>query len=222
MTFDEMIAGEIRNTIDERYSKYCTPAKTHHFSLSYKIKKRRTIRSFEKGCRYNNRFSVRRVKYLVIAVVLAILLLVGFSLWLTISRFSFNIHQDHSEVYISRSESDKTSIEEIYELPDMLGYQVTYYSFSEFNVTTAYCYGDEVIRLGQHLIGDKYYVNTEYGLPEEVEINGNKGYIVKTKDDFLMEWTADGYLFSIDGNIDKAKAIELAKSTKIKNIVENP
>ena len=37
MTFDELIAQGIRETLDERCAEYCPVGKKHRFSLAYKI-----------------------------------------------------------------------------------------------------------------------------------------------------------------------------------------
>lgn len=216
MTFDELIAAEIRNTLDERCGEYMAADKGHCFSVAYRIKKRGVIRSAERGNKYKSRLSVRRVRYLVLAVLLALFVLMGFSVWLTVSQFLFNVHQDHSVVYITPDGDAKTSIEEIYGLPDDLGYEVTSHSESESNVITHYCLGEQKVMLRQTTNWDRYYLNTEYGMPEPITVNGNDGYFIQIEDEFIMGWTADGYRFSFSGNIDKTEALKLVELIKIK------
>ncbi len=223
MTFDEKIAGEIRNTLDERYGTYCVSDKIHHFSLAYKIKKHYTIRSIKNKNAYRKGFSVRKVKYLVIAVLLAIFLLVGFSLWLTISRFSFNFHQDHSDVYITPNEGDKIRIEEIYILSDNMEFTLTERFIDNVDIISIYEKGESKVTLSQSVIDDIHKINTEYSSPEPIVIQGFEGYYVQmSRSENLVVWTMDGYLFDIGGNISKNELIKLAQSTKIKKIVENP
>lgn len=223
MTFDEKIAGEIRNTLDERYGAYCVSDKIHHFSLAYKIKKHHTIHSIKNENVHRKGFSVRKVKYLVIAVLLAIFLLVGFSLWLSISRFSFNIHQDHSDVYITPNEGDKIRIEGIYVLSDNMEFTLTERFIDDVDIISIYEKGESKVTLSQSVIDDIHKINTEYSSPEPIVIQGFEGYYVQmSRSENLVVWTMDGYLFDIGGNISKNELIKLAQSTKIKKIVENP
>ena len=44
MTFDDLIAQAIRETIDERCAEFCLEGKEHRFSLAYKIRRAIMIR----------------------------------------------------------------------------------------------------------------------------------------------------------------------------------
>ena len=162
-------------------------------------------------------FSVRKVKYLVIAVLLAIFLLVGFSLWLTISRFSFNFHQDYSDVYITPNEGDKIRIEEMYVLSDNMEFTLTERFIDDVDIISIYEKGESKVTLSQSVIDDIHNINTEYSSPEPILIQGFEGYYVQmSRSENLVVWTMDGYLFDIGGNISKNELIKLAQSTKIK------
>ncbi len=60
------------------------------------------------------------------------------------------------------------------------------------------------------------HINTENADIEEVNINGNNGFILLRYDFVVIFWEMDGYIFSIQGNVDKNTIIYLAKMTIFK------
>lgn len=74
----------------------------------------------------------------------------------------------------------------------------------------------EKVTLWQTIIGDVHNFNTEYGAPEEVNINGcNGAFIPENNGECGVVWTMDGYLFTLNGNIDKMSLLNLAKATNL-------
>ncbi len=66
-------------------------------------------------------------------------------------------------------------------------------------------------------------VNTENAEVEPMSVyEENDVFFIKFQHGgFGLWWIYDGYLFSLTGNLDKNKAINLAKSTKVVEIPKN-
>ena len=151
-----------------------------------------------------------------IAVILAAFLLTGFSVWYSVGRFTFNVHSDHSVTYLSRTSDDKTKIESKYGLPYETGFSLTERQSDEEDVISVYQSGDTKVTLWQSVNDDVHNFNTEYGSPEEIKINDCEGiYIPENDSEGLVAWVMDGYLFTLNGNIDKMSLLNLAKATNV-------
>ena len=216
MTFDELIAQAIRETLDERCAEFHTDGKKHHFSLAYKIARRRTIISARK----RKPLSIRRIRYILLAILFVLFALLGFSLWRTLGGYSFNVFKDHSKVYFNGVKL-KPKIEEIYGLPEE--YEILSINISKRDVYSRYVVGGEIVILNQDLTLFVDNANTEdYGV-ECLTINGNDGYYINMFDGtYDMVWIMDGYCFSLWGKIDKNTAIFLVESLKIRNFDDIP
>ena len=216
MKLDNMIADGIENTLDERLLQYTADLKKHHFSAAYKIRRHQTIRSVSLGQKAPRKLSVRRMRYVLLAVIFAAFLLTGFSVWYSVGRFTFNVHSDHSVTYLSRTSDDKTKIESVYGLPYETGFSLTERQSDDADVISIYQSGEKEVTLWQTIIGDVHNFNTEYGTPEEVNINGcNGAFILENNGECGVVWTMDGYLFTLNGNIDKMSLLNLAKATNV-------
>lgn len=223
MKLDAMIAEEITNTLDERLAQYTTNLKKHHFSAAYRIKRFQTIRKASQGLKVSHRFTVKRVRYALLAVFLAIFLLTGFSIWYTIGRFTFNAHTDHSVTYLKEMKEDKTKIESIYGLQSDTGFTLIDRQSDDEDVFSTYQSGDTKITLCQMVNDDVHNLNTEYSSAEKIMINDCEGiFISENNGECLAAWIMDGYLFMLCGNIDKNKLIFLAQSTNPEKFVETP
>ena len=154
MKLDNMIADGIENTLDERLSQYTADLKKHHFSASYKIRRHQTIRALSQNRKISGKFSVRRMRYVLLAVILAAFLLTGFSVWYSVGRFTFNVHSDHSVTYLSRTSDDKTKIESKYGLPYETGFSMTERQSDDADVISIYQSGEKKVTLWQTIIGD--------------------------------------------------------------------
>ena len=216
MKLDDLIADEIENTLDERLAQYTADLKKHHFSAAYKIRRYQTIRTSSKAQKISGKFSVRRIRYVLLAVILAAFLLTGFSIWYSVGGFTFNAQRDHSVTYISRTPGDKTKIESVYGLPYETGFSLTERQSDDEDVISVYQSGDTKVTLWQSVNDDVHNFNTEYGTPEEVNINGCNGvFIPENNGEGAVVWTMDGYLFTLNGNIDKMSLLNLAKATNV-------
>ena len=223
MKLDDLIADGMMNSLDERLAQYTTNLKKHHFSAAYKIRRYQNIRAASRGAKITNRFTVRRIRYALLALILAVFLLTGFTIWYTIGRFTFNIHSDHSVTYISRTLEDKEKIESIYGLPSDTGFSLTERQSNDEDVVSIYQSGDKIVTLCQMANDEVLNLNTEYGSPEEVKINDCNGIFISENDGNCgVVWIMDGYLFMLNGKIDKISLVELAETTKLEKEVENP
>ena len=152
----------------------------------------------------------------MLAVILAAFLLTGFSIWYSVGGFTFNAQRDHSVTYISRTPGDKTKIESKYGLPYETGFSLTERQSDEEDVISVYQSGDTKVTLWQSVNDDVHNFNTEYGSPEEIKINDCEGiYIPENDSEGLVAWVMDGYLFTLNGNIDKMSLLNLAKATNV-------
>ena len=216
MKLDDLIYDGIENTLDERLSQYTADLKKHHFSVPYRIRRSQTIRAVSQGHKVPRKFSVRRMRYVLLAVILAVFLLTGFSVWYSVGGFTFNVHSDHSVTYLSRTSDEKTKIESKYRLPYETGFSLTERQSDDADVISIYQSGEKKVTLWQTIIGDVHNFNTEYGTPEEVNINGcNGAFILENNGECGVVWTMDGYLFTLNGNIDKMSLLNLAKATNL-------
>ena len=216
MKLDNMIADGIENTLDERLLQYTADLNKHHFSAFYKIRRHQTIRSVSLGQKAPRKLSVRRMRYVLLAVILAAFLLTGFSVWYSVGRFTFNVHSDHSVTYLSRTSDDKTKIESKYGLPYETGFSLTERQSDEEDVISVYQSGDTNVTLWKSVNDFVQNFNTEYGSPEEIKINDCEGiYIPENDSEGLVAWVMDGYLFTLNGNIDKMSLLNLAKATNV-------
>ena len=223
MKLDDLIADGMMNSLDERLAQYTTNLKKHHFSAAYKIRRYQNIRAASRGAKITNRFTVRRIRYALLALILAVFLLTGFTIWYTIGRFTFNIHSDHSVTYISRTLEDKEKIESIYGLPSDTGFSLTERQSNDEDVVSIYQSGDKLVTLCQMANDDVLNLNTEYSSPEEVKINDCNGIFISENDGNCgVVWIMDGYLFMLNGKIDKNWVLELAETTKLEIELENP
>jgi len=218
MKFEDMAAREMMNTLDERLSHYSANLSKHHFSLAYRIRRYQTINSASQGSKVSHRFTVKRVRYVLLAVILTAFLLTGFTVLFTIGRFTLFDYNDHSAIFLSRSPDDKTKIESIYGLSEEANFSLSSREIYDNDVFSLYQSGDKKVTFCQMVNDDVHNLNTEYGVPEEVMISGCKGiFISENNGECFAAWIMDGYLFTISGNVDKKMLLNLAETTKIEN-----
>lgn len=216
MTFEELIAQGIRDTLDKKCAEYPLEGKKHHFSLGYKIRRRRMLRSRTKGAP----FSIRKIRFFLIAVILALFALTGFSFWRQFGGFSFNIFRDYSKIFYGDNKA-KTTIEEIYGLPEE--YELLSIISEKYVVKSKYMIDGEIVTLNQYLISYANNANTEKNNAEYLSINGNDGYYLNMFEgkSYVM-WIMDGYRFYLLGEINKDTAVNLAESLKIRKFDKDP
>lgn len=223
MTFDEKLAQALSNTAEARAEQMLSVPKEHKFSLAYRLWESRTLKNLSRN-RYDKRWTLRRAKRIIATAMIAAasLLLTAFAAVTFSGRFGFDRRLEYSRLLIENLSSDKTSIEEYYGLPEEDGWQVVSYHTDDEQVLISYECGEIKITFCQEIIheGSMGNINTEKTDPEPVSLyEKNDGFILDFRENgCIIFWIYDGYLLSLDGNITKDEAINLAYSTKIVNL----
>ncbi len=225
MTFEEKLTQALKETFEERVEQSLTSTSKPRFSLSYRLWKRKMLRDIRRN-RRDNRWTLHKARRVVTALTVAaaiVLSLTGCAVVsLAIGRFSFDDKTDYSKMFIENLSSDKTQIEEYYGLPEEDGWEITYYGDLEDQILISYKRGEEIVSFEQAIIKDGNIgnVNTENAVVEPMSLyEENDGFFIAMNggDCCALYWIYDGYLFSLMGNLDKSKLVNLAYSTKIIN-----
>ena len=217
-----MLNDKLNRAFDEatclRYGEFLEVSYKHHFSLSYRLNRKRIIKDSQ-----NNKYSFKtnssvRLKLIFITVVLSIAALVGFISVAYINGFIFQIYPDHSVVSIRVPDNAKSRITDVFKLSPESGYTLTNESYSDSICSFEYNNGDKIVLLTQSLMDITYNIDTEGASPEEVTFLGNKGFWISKDNKIQIAWTMDGYLFILVANINKDDAESLFKTAKFQNI----
>ena len=195
------------------------PEYRHIFSLRYRIRKHKLLRSLERKTApepraHTGRF---RLKYLVLAVIMAcVLVLAGFTCYYIINGFSFKVYKDHSVVEYLDIESGKTSIEEEFYLPETNEIIVeNEYLASTWRIIQ-YNYNTHNLVFHQNTVDSSLNINTENRIVELTYVGDCKAFYIEQGEELILCWFQDGYIFTITGSLDKETAIELAKTARIR------
>lgn len=221
MTFDEKLAQALSNTAKARAEQMLAAPKEHKFSLAYRLWESRTLKNLSRN-RYDKRWTLRRAKRTIAAAMIAaVSLLLGItaSAIATMGRFGFDPEPEYSRLLIENLSSDKTSIEEYYGLPEENGWKLIGCDILDDLTMLKYECGETKITFCQEIIheGSMGNINTEKTDPEPVSLyEKNDGFILDFRENgCIIFWIYDGYLLSLDGNITKDEAINLAYSARV-------
>ncbi len=221
MTFDEKLTQALGEMFEERVEQSLSDKSKHRFSLAYRLWERKTLRDLRRG-RCNERWTLKKARYAVAAMITALSLLIGgtaFAAIALIGRYGFVNKVDYSKVLIEAHPSDKTAIEEYYGLPQEGEWELTDSYTGKSFTFLSYERGDIKISFTQEVIQAETMgnISTDRAKVEMVSLyEENDGFLLDFgKDGILLYWIYDGYLFKLSGNINKTKAINLAYSTKI-------
>lgn len=224
MTVEEKLAQAFKETFDERTERVMKIEKKHRFSLAYRLWERKTLRDLRSG-RRNGRWTLKKARYAVSAMIAAFSLLIGgtaYAAVVLIGRYGFEDKIDYSKVLIETHSSDKTIIEEYYGLPEEDGWELVERNAVYFSSTSNYRRGDIKITFLQETIhsGTTGNISTDRAEIEWLSLyEENDGFIMEFgEENSLIYWIYDGYLFKMYGNIAKNKMIKLVYSTKIVNL----
>lgn len=226
MTFEEKLAQAFKETFEERSEQLMKIEKKHRFSLAYRLWERKTLRDFRRN-RLDKGWTLRKARYAVTSAIIAASLLIGGTVYAAIAavgRYSFEDKVDYSKVIIEKHPSDKTIIEEYYGLPEEEGWELVNYTIFNHSTMLNYQQGDVKICFNQNLIhdGTMSNISTDRAAIEPLSLyEENDGFLLDFGNNILLYWIYDGYLLSIDGNVDKNEAIKLAYSTKIVDLQKN-
>lgn len=225
MTFDEKIKQAIAEDHEEYFGESYGVSKKHRFSISYKLCQAKMLRNYGKNISARDPGSVRRLKYVLVAVAVAVVLGTTAFAATSIGRFAFSKHSNYSRLFLENISSDKTIIEAYYGLPETEGWVITEYYANEESSVILYDRGDTYVDVSQKIIdtGRVHHINTEYADPEPLSVyEPNDGiYVDQGGGVTSIYWIYDGYLFEIGGNIDKDEAVNLAHSLKIIDLEKN-
>ncbi len=221
MTFDEIMKQALSETIDERLEQMTSVTPKPKFSLSYRLWERKTLRNLRRG-RRDERWTLKRARYVVVAMAAAFWLLIGGTAYAAVAligRYGFEDKIDYSKVLIENHPSDKTTFEEYYGLPAENGWElIDSYTDATWS-TRNYKQGNIEIFFMQSIIqiGTMGNISTDRAKIEPLSLyEENDGFVLDFgNNETLIYWIYDGYLFKMFGNIDKNAAIKLAYSTKI-------
>ena len=222
MNIDEIIAKALEEEFEERVEQCCADTKKHRFSLAYRLWEYKTIRDLRKN-QHNNLWTLRKARHVVTAIIIVTSMLIGTTVYAAavIGRYYFNTNPDHSRLFIENLSSDKTSFEEYYGLPEEDGWEIIDRYIDDTELLVNYRNGEKKVTFGQRIIteGTIGNIKTEKTSPESVSLyEENDGFILVFHEDWCaLYWIYGGYLFDLNGNITKTKAINLAFSTKIIN-----
>ncbi len=226
--FDSMI----KRALDNNPNYNILDIEYDYTPVKHSRKTKKAIKKIARGLRKKNipNLSARaKLRYAVVAIIGASLLTVG--AYAYCSKYVFTMGDAKMEyVAVESTVSDKTSIEEVYELTYNLdGYKLTSYSEDESGVSTCYKKGAHHVRLSQYLISsDDTLVNTENAIIETIDINGEEAIYIDSSTEYddaqMLIWTYGGYEFYIDcqaslGNreLSKEQLIQMAESIEIKD-----
>ena len=212
---EDLLKRALADTVAERYAGYGECEVKHTFSIGYRIKRSMLIRQVKRGVanKVTQVIPVLRLNIILIAIFVTILAVSAFVIWYRISGFSFKVEPTNSTVYVESVEEPKTTIEEIYYIPESEGVEIINQNITTGAVYTKYKLGENQIILNQTLIGDKHQINTEGYVIESVQISENNGYFIQMGDNSFVSWTQDGYVLSITSNLNKEETINLSKMT---------
>ena len=224
MTFDEKIKQAIAEDHEEYFGESYGISEKHRFSISYKLCQAKKFINYGKNISARDPKAVRRLKYVLVAVAVAVVLGTTAFAATSIGRFSFSKHSNYSQLFMENISSDKKIIEEYYGLPETEGWVITEYYADEESSLILYDRGDTHIDVGQEIIDrGVHHINTEYADPEPLSLyEPNDGiYVDQGGGETSIYWIYDGYLFYLGGNIDKDEAVNLAYSLKIIDLEKN-
>ena len=220
MNIDEIIAAPLEEEFEERVEQYCADTKKHHFSFAYRLWEYKTLRDLRKNQHNNRRWTLRKARHVVATAIVVAALMIGTTVYaaFVIGRYYFDTKPDHSKLFIENLSSDKTSFEEYYGLPEENGWKLVNYDILSDSTMLNYECGEIKVTFCQNIIheGNMGNINTEKADPEPVSLyEENDGFILAFREDWCgIFWIYDGYLLSLDGNIAKDEAINLALFTK--------
>ena len=214
----EVFEKELYSFAKEAYS-----LPDHVFSEKFNKKMDRLIKRRSRSYyKFINTAGKRAACIAAVIIIASLSLLTVRAVRETVYRFLVGIFGDHTEVAVESDMGDhpKTIETEYYldGLPE--GFELVEHSFRELRCFTMFVKGDEFITFEQYTTDQYHYVfDNEHS--EYTEIIGENGISYFIRDDIEDDshsviWKNEQYIFRLESNIDKNEAIELCKSTKIK------
>ena len=195
----------------------------HEFSAKYKRRMAKLIKRREKPYYKLICTTGRRVACIAVAVVLVLCFAMSFeSVRAAVKQFFTRVFSDYivMEIYPEVAEDYPDTIEQVYEiteLPD--GFVLV-----DSKTYSTYAYADYVFE-DYHIdfLQETYkrfhvLADNEYSIEENYTDENNQEYFLQhhANGELRIVWFYEGYVFSIDSNLDKESALDLCTLTKIK------
>ena len=224
MNIDEMIAKALDEEFEERVEQCSADTKKHRFSPAYRLWERKMLRDLRRGS-IDKRWTLKKAR--VVLGIAAVSVLVGGTAFAAVNmgRYSFDDKRDYSKMLIEQHPSDKTAFEEYYGLPEEDGWEITNFGELSHVILISYKRGDQIVSFEQSLIyeGNMGNLNTENTVIEPMSLyENNDGILIELPNNECgIFWIYNGYLLSINGNLDKKEIIDLVYSTEIINLPKN-
>lgn len=155
----------------------------------------------------------KRVFIAAVAVLGAAILLAGFCFFVMINGFAFRIYPDHSAVTGFDIQNPAQNMDSIYSISEESGYELVSRDMGLSYCITTYQQDQKQLTLTQSLPSCSFNVNTENKTVEEITVNGCNGYFIGMDGDSLLCWAMDGYVFMLEGNVDKNEGLKIAGLT---------
>lgn len=197
----------------------------HTFSLGYRLRRREIIRSYEKGLSAPESNRSIRLKYVFIAVIAAVVvLLAGFGIYTAIKGYIVTEYDIYSLLYITGDKSDapETIQKKFYLDMDMSDYATNTITDNNYAYWQEYENGDLYISIEQTVINNAAIIrlNTEDCLipPTAININGWDGVYFQTKHgayDYIFN--TGEYILSYVSEMSGEDIENMVKMTKFSN-----
>lgn len=197
------------------------PETRHIFSLRYRIRKHKLLRSLEHQPAPGQREHTGRIKlkYLLLAIIMAcVLALAGFTGYYIISGFKFTTKPTNTQVLTTGWEKAPIFIEQCYSIDVPEEYNV-YREETDSNLIyfIEYRNNDTFIRFEQYA---KKSFNATYNTEgydyEEIDDGKIKGFYIRWEDYGALVWDNGDYVLEIKSTLSKEETIELAKTARIR------
>lgn len=172
----------------------------------------------------SNRFSGVAVALLVLVIIFATMILTVQALRIQVLNFLISIEPNFTSLQLNVNSGDQDNGQWIVNwintyvpmyIPE--GYEVSSISYSDSARKIMYTKQEDNSSIIYIQYGSKncVFIDTENSLfVEKVRINGQDG-ILSVKDSITsVVWTADAYLFIIQGQVSKDEAVKMAESVK--------
>lgn len=197
------------------------PEYRHIFSLRYRIRKHKLLRSLERKTApepraHTGRF---RLKYLVLAIIMAcVLVLAGFTGFYIVNGFKFTTKPTHTLVLTTGWEDAPEFIEQRYSIDVPEEYSI-YREETDSSLIyfIEYRNNDTFIRFEQYT---KKSFNATYNTEgydyEEIDDGRIKGFYIRWEDYGALVWDNGDYVLEIKSTLSKEETIELAKTARIR------
>ncbi len=209
--YDELMTGEVKHTFSREFMEKCTQVQAKPSDIKPKRSLSAKLPIF---------FRPGKRCLVFIAVILAMFVSVsGFCRVIYLDDYVIYIYRQQSEAYNISGKDRSESIEELYYISEEAGvtdgevYDEWFPGAETYGIKYNYEGGE--LFFDQFIISGKHSVNTEFYMPEPINVDGHDGYYLKMKFDCaIIFWTTDEYCFRLYGKDDKEALIKIAGYVK--------